>query len=105
VEKIMPKVTLLDPDGTYTFLYGRHELMFEGGVPKEVAPAVALMLAKRIDRKQKPLFKVEALPTIITPVEPQALADEKNVTGNLHQMKVEDWKNGTKGKSRRARVR
>jgi hypothetical protein len=65
-----PKVTLLlEAWCDYTLVAGKRRFVFTGGVPREVSPAVAILLSKRKDSRGNPLFKIEDLPTIVIPVQ------------------------------------
>lgn len=70
----MPKVTLLaEAWRTYTLVFGKREYTFVGGQAKEVPPAVALACQKRVDRKKKPLFKVEGLDGLVVSPAPRSV--------------------------------
>lgn len=88
-----PKVTLLQPGWKdYTVIFGKKKFLFVGGVPKEVAPAVALVLQRMRDKKGQQRFKIENMPTIVTPIQrpkveesPPDMDDVQNDLGDFRQ--------------------
>jgi len=74
-----PKVTLLQPLwATYSLQFGKQSFTFLGEKATDVPVAVAIHLQKKVDRKGKPLFKVEGMPTIVEDTE-----KEQNVLGGF----------------------
>ena len=66
---MLPEATLLSGEGTtFALKFGTKLFEFAGGVALRVPPAVALALAKRVDREGNPLFAVVGLPTVVETV-------------------------------------
>jgi hypothetical protein len=87
-----PKVTLLrEAWCDYTLVTGKRRFVFTGGVPREVSPAVAILLGKlKKDSRGNPLFKVEDLPTIVVPVQSTLTAPIEPVAHNAVPTKQND---------------
>ena len=62
---MLPKVTLLKNYTSYHYIYGNGSYEFKGGIPKSVPVAVALILKKKVNDNNEPLFKVDNLPIVI----------------------------------------
>jgi hypothetical protein len=65
----MPEVTLLKPSkNDFTIVKGSHAVKFVGKKPQKVSVAIALVCAKKMDDKGRPMFSVSGMPDIVKPV-------------------------------------
>jgi len=87
---MLPKVTLLKNYTSYHYIYGNGSYEFKGGIPKSVPVAVALILKKKVNDNNEPLFKVDNLPIVIKN------KSEQNVAGKPkpHQLRLNDVVDG-----------
>ncbi len=93
---MLPKVTLLkEAWSNYSFAFGRHILVFEGGLPTQVPVAVALELKKKMKVDGSPLFEIVDLPKIIqaeSVVREEKTVVSQNVNGSIFlQLRLEGW--------------
>ncbi len=88
---MMPKATLLGTAGKdYILSYGRQSYFFKAGKAQEVPVPVALILAKKTDRKGKLLFDIEQMPAIVEAEEVRVPEKpEQNVPVDVGQLTFE----------------
>lgn len=88
-----PKATLLRSGWCdYTLIFGKKKFRFVGGEARVVPTAVALALRRKKLRDGSPMFKIEDMPTIVTPAKrdfpkivPPPVAEKQNELGTFKQ--------------------
>lgn len=94
---MMPKATLLGTAGKdYILTYGRQSYFFKAGKGQQVPVPVALMLAKKTNRKGLPIFEIEHMPEIVEAEEVRIPEEpEQNVPVDAGQLTFEGLGHGS----------